>query len=511
MDAERADVVVVGSGPNGLAAAITLAEAGREVMVCEAADTPGGAVRTAELTEPGVRHDVFSAVHPAAAASPVFARWPLTEHGLDWVHPEVAMAHPLPDGSAVGLHRDLDRTAASLDAHASGDGSAWRDFAGPLLEAYPALRRSFLSGWVPVRGPVGLLARLGLGGTLEFARTALAPATVLAEETFASPAARAWLLGSVHHGDVPADEAGSALTGLYLQLLGHAVGWPSPRGGAQGLTDALVSYLRALGGQVRTGARVDRVVSRHGRVAGVGLADGGRVRADVVVADTTPHALADLAGDDALGRRYARAVRRYRYGPGTVKLDWALDAPLPWTAAEVRRAGTVHVGGTPDEIRSAANTVRQGRLPERPFLLAGQQSLADPTRAPEGIHTAWAYTRVPHGIDWPREAEAFVTAMEAQIERFAPGFAQTVRARHVLLPPDLESRNANLAEGDVGNGTLALDQVVFRPVPTLAPYRTPVAGLYLGSAATFPGPAVHGVPGRAAARLALAESRARRW
>lgn len=511
MSVERADAVVVGAGPNGLAAAITLAEAGREVVVCEAADSPGGAVRTAELTEPGVRHDVFSAVHPAAAASPVFARWPLAEHGLEWVQPEVAMAHPLPDGSAVGLHRDLDETAASLDAQKSGDGAGWRDLAGPLLDAYPALRRTLLQGWAPVRGPLGMLAKLGVGGAVEFARTALAPATVLAGERFAAAGSRAWLLGSVHHGDVPADEAGSAVTGLYLQLLGHAVGWPSPRGGAQGLTDALVGHLRALGGEVRTRARVDAVVSRHGRAAGVRCADGRRLRADVVVADTTPHALLSLAGEAALGTRYARALRRYRYGPGTVKLDWALDAPVPWQAREARGAGTVHVGGTPEEILAGSHAVRQGRLPERPFLLMGQQSLADPTRAPAGTHTAWAYTRVPRGLDWSGDVGWFVEAMESQIERFAPGFGERVRARHVLLPPDLEGRNANLPEGDVGNGTLALDQVAFRPVPTLAPYRTPLAGLYLGSAATFPGPAVHGVCGRAAARLALAESRLRRW
>jgi phytoene dehydrogenase-like protein len=511
MTAERVDAVVIGAGPNGLSAAITLAEAGRDVVVCEAADTPGGAVRTEELTQPGFAHDTFSAVYPAGAASPVFARWPLGEHGLEWVHPEVAMAHPLPDGSAVALHRDPEATAASLDAQAPGDGRGWLDLVGPLLSACPALRRTLLSGWLPVRGPVGLLARLGVGRVLELARTALAPATVLADERFAARGSRAWLLGSVHHGDVPADEAGSAMTGLYLQLLGHAVGWPSPRGGAQSLTNALVGYLQSLGGQVRTATRAEAVISRQGRVAGVHTADGQQLRADVVVADTTPQTVLALAGERALGRRYARALRRYRFGPGTVKIDWALDAPVPWRAPEARGAGTVHVGGLPEEILQASHTVRQGALPAQPFLLAGQQSLADPSRAPQGGHTFWAYTRVPRGLDWSTGANAFLEAIEAQIERFAPGFADVARARHVLLPPDFAARNANLSEGDVGTGTLALDQVAFRPVPTLAPYRTPLAGLYLGSAATFPGPAVHGVCGRAAARLALAESRLRWW
>lgn len=510
MSAERVDAVVIGSGPNGLAAAITLAEAGRDVVVCEAADTPGGAVRTEELTKPGFRHDTFSAVHPAGAASPVFARWPLADHGLEWVHPGAAMAHPLPDGSAPALYRDLDATAVSLDEAAPGDGAAWRDFAGPLVDAFASLRRTLLQGWVPVRGPLGLLARLGLHGVLDFARTALLPAEVLADELFTAAGSKAWLLGSVHHADLGEDQAGSAISGLYLQLLGHAAGWPSPRGGAQSLTDALVGYLESLGGQVRVGARVEQVVCRRGRAAGVVTADGARLRADVVVAALTPAGLLDVAGD-ALGPRYAARLRRYRYGLGTIKLDWALDRPIPWTAEPARRAGTVHVGGWPEEISAATGTVRGGSLPSHPFLLSGQQSLADPSRAPAGQHTAWGYTRVPRGLDWRRHADWFVEAMEDQMERFAPGFRDAVVARHVLLPPELEARNANLPEGDVGGGTYSLDQLVFRPVPAVSPYRTTVAGLYLGSAACFPGGAVHGVPGRAAARVALAESRLRAW
>lgn len=507
---ERVDAVVVGSGPNGLAAAITLAEAGREVVVCEAADAPGGAVRSEELTKPGFRHDTFSAVHPAGAASPVFARWPLADHGLEWVQPDIAMAHPLPDGSAPALCRDLDETAASLEAGAVGDGAAWRDFAAPLLDEFASLRRTLLSGWVPVRGPLGLLRGLGLAGILEFARVGLLPAQVLVEELFTGEGSKAWLLGSVHHADLGEDQAGSAISGLYLQLLGHAVGWPSPRGGAQGLTDALVNYLHSLGGRVMTGARVDRVVCRRGRAAGVITARGDRLRADVVVASLTPRGLLDVAGD-SLGDRYAAQLRRYRYGLGTVKLDWALDRPIPWAAEPVRRAGTVHVGGWHEDVSAATGSVRNGVLPERPFMLSGQQSLADPSRAPAGQHTAWAYTRVPRGLDWSRHTSWFVEVMEAQMERFAPGFGDAIAARHVIGPPEFEARNANLPEGDVGAGTYALDQLVFRPVPALSPYRTTVAGLYLGSAACFPGGAVHGVPGHAAARLALAESRLRLW
>jgi phytoene dehydrogenase-like protein len=498
------DALVVGSGPNGLAAAITLEQTGRQVLVLEAAERPGGAVATEELTLPGFRHDTFSSVFPAGAASPVFARMPLQRHGLRWIHPAACLAHPLPDGSAVALYRDLDRTVASLDRGHPGDGERWRAFAAPLMAHFDALRETMLGGFPPVRGAMRLTAGLGPRGILNFTRLLAMSAESLGDDLFQGEGTRGWLYGSAMHSDVPPTDRGSAIAAAYMNLLGHGVGWPSPEGGAGMLAQALVSYLRELGGEVRTGASVKRVATERGRVVGVELQDGERLAANLVIADVMPQALATLAGD-ALPARYARALRRYKYGPATLKIDWALDGEIPWTAPEAREAGTVHVGGSAAEVLQS--TATHTGLPERPLMLLGQQSIADPSRAPTGQHTAWAYTHGPHSVDWEAESDRHVERMEAQIERFAPGFRERILARHVLGPADLQRRNANLVGGDVGGGSYSLEQVVFRPVRSLAPYRTPVRGLYIGSAATFPGGAVHGVPGHAAARLALAEAR----
>jgi phytoene dehydrogenase-like protein len=464
-----ADAVVIGSGPNGLAAAIRLAEAGRDVLVLEAAGHYGGAVRTEELTLPGFRHDTFSAVYPAAAASPVWERMPLREHGLEWVHPEAAAAHPLEGGAAAVLYRDLERTAASLDALHPGDGAAWAAFARPLLARPDAVRATFLSPFPPVRASPRL------------ARLVPQSATGFARRRFASPGSRAWLYGAALHGDAPLDGPGSAIAAVYLNLLGHVVGWPSPRGGAGRLADALVAHLRSLGGEVRTGARVEAIGSSAGRVTGVRVAGGENVAAPLVIATVMPQALLRMA---PLRGWYRAALARYVLGPPTTKVDWALDGPIPWAGEAVRGAGTVHVGGSEDELLA-------GR---RPFLLLGQQSVADPSRAPAGKHTAWAYTHAPG---------AGVDDIEAQVERHAPGFRARILARHVLTPAALEARDANLIGGDVGAGSQRLRQLVFRPVPKPSPYTTPLAGLFLGGASTFPGPAVHGVPGDAAARAAL--------
>jgi phytoene dehydrogenase-like protein len=507
---ERYDAVVVGGGHNGLVAAITLAEAGRSVLVCEAAERLGGAVATEELTLPGFLHDTFASVFPASVASPVLTRMPLDRHGLEWVHPEIALAHPFDGGEAALLHRDLDATAHDLDSLRPGDGTAWADFARPWVTSFGALRRVMLGGFPPISGALRLLTQVRLQGALDFGRLVLKPAEALATDLFRGDEARAWLYGSVLHGDVPPRESGSAIAGVYLKLMGHAVGWPSPRGGAGRLIDALAGYLHALGGRTRTGARVERVVARRRRVAGVHLADGERIRADVVVADVTPGGLLRLAGD-AFPPGYRSRLARFRAGPGTVKLDWALDGPTPWASPETRRAGTVHVGGASAAITRATLQRQAGALPDEPFLLFGQQTVADPTRAPAGSHTAWAYTRVPHDIDWSQETDRFVERIETQIERFAPGFTGRILGRHVMTPPDLARRNTNLEGGDVGAGSYALDQVVFRPVASLTPYRTPVRGLYIGSASTFPGGAVHGVPGHAAARNAIVESAVRWW
>jgi phytoene dehydrogenase-like protein len=498
------DAIVIGSGPNGLAAAIRLAEAGRSVVVLEASDRAGGAVRTEELTLPGFHHDVFSSVYPAGAASPVFARMPLAAHGLEWVHPESCYATPLPDGRvAPVLYRDVGATAASLNATHPGDGDAWAAFASPLLESWDALRATMLAGFPPVGGALKLLTSMGPLGTLGFARLLPESSVGLARRLFDGGDARAWLHGAAMHGDTPPDRPGGAIAAAYLNLLGHAVGWPSPRGGAGALAGALVSYFEALGGEVRVGARVESVTSAGGRVTGVTIADGSSLAAPVVVADVMPHALAELGGD-ALSHWYRAMIKRYIYGPATLKLDWALEGPIPWSDPGARGAGTLHVGGGEEELLSTI--AASGReLPARPFLLLGQQTVADPSRAPAGKHTAWAYTHGPHDLAlWDEAATARqVERVEAQVERYAPGFRDRVLARHVLSPGDLQARNANLVAGDVGGGSYILRQVIFRPVPSLSPYRTPLKGLFLGSAAAFPGGAVHGVPGDAAARAAL--------
>jgi phytoene dehydrogenase-like protein len=497
------DAVVVGSGPNGLAAAIRIAEAGRSVVVLEAAAEPGGAVRTEELTLPGFHHDTFSAVYPAGAASPVFARMPLGEHGLEWVHPAACAAYPVPGGGAAVLYRDLDATAASLNEQSPGDGDRWTAFATPFLDAFEAVRATMLSGFPPVHGPLRLLADAGPVQALQFARLLPSSAVNLGRRLFESGGARAWLYGAAMHGDAPVLAPGSAIAGFYLNLLGHAVGWPSPRGGAGHLTGALVGHLRSLGGELRTGTPVERIASVSGRATGVELASGERIAAPIVIADVMPNELVRLAGDGLAGW-YRSALKRYVYGLGTMKVDWALDGPIPWTDEAVRGAGTVHLGGTEEELLEAIAQSGE-RLPDAPALLLGQQSVADPTRAPEGRHTAWAYTHMPsRGIDWATEHDRHVERIEAQVERFAPGFRDRILARHVLAPDDLQARNRNLVRGDVGGGSYRLRQVVFRPLPKLSPYRTPLDGLYLGSAAAFPGGAVHGVPGDAAARAALA-------
>ncbi len=495
---------MVGSGPNGLAAAITLARAGKRVLVLEAAARAGGAVASEELTLAGFVHDPFSSVYPAGVASPVFAAMPLHEHGLRWIHPRVCLAHPLPDGTAVALYRDLDQTAASLEAIARGDGERWRTFAAPLLEQFAGLRATMLAGFPPLRGPLRLASGLGLRRTASLGRLLFTSAQSFGEQLFCGEGTRAWLYGSAMHSDVPPARRGSAVAALYMTLLGHGAGWPSPEGGAGRLAQALVSYLRSLGGEVRTGANVTEVAVHRGRVAGVRLQDGEWIAAPLVIADVMPAALLALAGE-ALPARYARALRRFRLGPATLKLDWALDGPIPWTAPEARAAGTLHVCGSAAELLHT--TAMTAGLPERPFMLVGQQSIADRTRAPAGKHTAWAYTHGPRALDWSAVRDRHVERMEAQIERFAPGFRERIIARHVLGPADLQARNANLIGGDVGGGSYALKQLIFRPVRSPAPYRTPVRGLYIGSAATFPGGAVHGVPGHAAARLALAEER----
>jgi len=466
--------VVIGSGPNGLAAAITLARAGLEVEVHEAEEQLGGGLRSAELTLPGFVHDVCSSVHPLGLASPLFRR---LELDVEWVHPDAPAAHALDDGTAVLLEHSLLATAGGLGR----DDDAYRRLVGPLVESWREVERVLL-GPHPVspRTLLRLGDRLGARGLAAALRAGLSSARALAEGHFADQRTRAWFAGHAAHSMLPLERRPSAGFGLTLAVLGHAVGWPFPRGGSQLLADALAAKLRDLGGEIWTSSPVDSLP-----------------RTDLVLADVVPRELLRLARG-RLPERYARALHSYRHGPGAFKVDWALDGPIPWSAAECRRAGTAHLGGSLDEISASEWDAWRGRPAERPFVLLAQTSLFDQTRAPAGKHTAWAYCHVPNG-----SGQDMTERIEAQVERFAPGFRELVLARHAMGPAELEARNRNLAGGDLNAGAMDLGQLLFRPVRKLVPYRTPLTGVYLCSAATPPGGGVHGMCGFSAARVAL--------
>jgi phytoene dehydrogenase-like protein len=464
------DAIVVGSGPNGLAAAITLARAGRSVLVLEAADAIGGGTRTAELTLPGYRHDVCSAIHPLALASPFLRTLPLERHGLSFVHPAIPLAHPLDDGSAAVLHRSLGETAAGLGA----DGPAYRRLLEPLARAWEPLVDDLLAPPHVPRHPRALA---------RFARPGARSATGLGSSRFTGPHARALLAGVSAHSFRPLTRPATAGFGLVLAMLAHGVGWPAAVGGSQAIADALASHLRERGGEIETGREVRS------------LADVSDARA--VLFDVTPRQLLAIAGD-ALPARYRRALARYRYGPGAFKLDYALAGPVPWTAAECRSAGTLHLGGTMEEIARGEDEVARGRHAARPFVLVAQQSVFDATRAPAGGHTLWAYCHVPNG-----SAVAASEAIESQIERFAPGFRDLILARSVMGTAALQAYNANYVGGDINGGAADLRQLLTRPVVRRVPYATPEARVFICSSSTPPGGGVHGMSGHHAARAAL--------
>jgi phytoene dehydrogenase-like protein len=470
-DDDGLDAIVVGSGPNGLTAAVTLAAAGLRVRVYEAEDGVGGGARTAELTLPGFRHDVCSAVHPFGVGSPVFAALPLADHGLEWIEPELALTHPLPDGSGAVLARSLEETMASLGDGGRGYRSLVRPFVGRWWEVADDVLRPIGSTW-PAH-PL-LLSRLGVRAVL--------PASAVTAR-LRGVAAPALFAGMAAHAGEPLTTPFTTAFGLMLAVAGHDVGWPVPRGGSQAITDALVSYLEALGGEVVTGHSVGR------------LADLPAARAYLL--DTSAWALRGLAGDRLPGRYLAR-LDRFRAGVGVFKLDYALSGPVPWRAEVCRRSGTVHVGGPATEVAAALRAVRAGRPAERPLVVTAQPSLFDSTRAPAGQHTFWAYAHVPSG--WSGDA---TDAIEDQLERFAPGFRDLVLARVANGPADLEARNANYVGGDISGGGLRGLQAIFRPKPAWVPYATPDPAVFLCSSATPPGPGVHGMCGFHAARVAL--------
>lgn len=464
------DAVVIGSGPNGLAAAITLAEAGRSVRVLEANETVGGGCRSAELTLPGFVHDTCSAIHPLAKASPFFRSVPMASYGLDWIEPPIAMAHPFDDGTAAVLSRSLDETATSLGE----DGPAWVDTFGPLIRDFDLLIDPLLGPLRLPRHPIAL-ARFGL--------PALRSGSRFARSRFSGERGRALFAGLAAHSIMDLGKPATAAFGLVLGLIGHVVGWPIPRGGSQRIVDALVEHLRSLGGEIETGTRV----------TSLDIAEG----AGAVLFDLTPRQFLDIAGDD-VPSQYRRQLGRYRHGSGVFKIDWALDGPVPWSAAECAQAGTVHLGGTLEEIVRSEHDVAMGRHPDRPFVLVAQQSLFDPTRAPDGKHTLWTYCHVPNG-----STEDMTERITAQIERFAPGFRDRVIGKSVMTPTEIEASNANYVGGDINGGIQDIRQLYTRPAPRLDPYATPNPRLYFCSSSTPPGGGVHGMGGYHGARSAL--------
>ena len=460
----------MGAGPNGLAAAIELARAGLSVRVLEAADTVGGGARSAELTLPGFVHDVCSAIHPLGVASPFFRTLPLAEHGVEWIEPPAALAHPFDDGTAVLLERSPEAAAPDLGA----DDERWRRLFAPLVRDAEPLLEDLLG---PLHVPAHPIA------LARFGARAAPPATTLARLSFRGEKARGVFAGLAAHSMLRLDRPPSAAFGLTLGLLAHAVGWPFPRGGSQRVSDALASYLRALGGEIETGRRVESI------------AELGDARA--VLLDVTPRGLLDLAGD-RLPDRYRRGLERYRYGPGVFKLDWALAGPIPWRAEACARAATVHLGATLEEIVASEAAPGRGDITERPYVLLAQQSLFDPTRAPAGQQAAWAYCHVPNG-----STVDMTERIEAQVERFAPGFRERILARSALGPAEIERYNANYVGGDINAGAATLSQLFTRPVARVSPYTTPLPGVFLCSASTPPGGGVHGMCGFHAARAAL--------
>lgn len=462
------DAVVVGAGPNGLAAAIVIAQTGRTVVVFESAPDVGGGCRSAELTLPGYLHDVCSAVHPFAVASPFFRSLPLATHGLEWIEPPAMLAHPLDNGTAVCVYRSVDATARQFGA----DASAYRDLFTGLVEVWPKIAESVLG---PLRWPQHpfAFARFGL--------RALQPAEPMARRLFADEPARALFAGIAAHSMLPLDTRPTAGVALALNLMAHVVGWPIPKGGAQRLSNALAARLRALGGEIVTNTTVASIDQLP--------------KAKAILCDLSPKPLLRIAGH-RFPPRFRRALERYRYGMAAYKVDWALDGPIPWLNPDCARAATVHLGGTCAEIASAERDAWNGRNPERPFVLLAQPTLFDGSRAPQGRHIAWTYCHVPRGSKMD-----MLPRIEQQIERFAPGFRERVLARSVMSPADLERHNANYVGGDIASGVTDLRQLFTRP--TWRTYSTPVRGLYLCSAATPPGVGVHGMCGYFAARRAL--------
>jgi phytoene dehydrogenase-like protein len=470
-DKKSYDAVVVGAGTNGLAAAVRLAQKGFSTLLLERNSEVGGSARSEYLTLPGFFHDVCSAVHPLAIASPFLDSLGLQKYGLEFIQPELPVAHTIARGVTVAMHRSVAETAAGLES----DAKSYRRLFGPLVANRKSLTSEFLR-------PVLHLPRDPYIW-MRFSLTALGSASYLAKRHFAGEPARALVAGLAAHGCLPLEAPGSAAFALVLGMLGHGVGWPIPRGGTQAISNALAALLRSLGGKIETGVEVRR------------LEDLPRAR--VVLLDVTPRQFLQIAGD-RLPTRYHYRLQRFRYGPAVFKVDYAMKDPIPWSSEICRRAGTVHLGGTLQEVAAAERAVADGRHPEQPFVLLAQPTIFDPTRAPAGCHVAWAYCHVPNGSSFDMTGR-----IEDQIERFAPGFRDCVLSRHIMQPADLEKHNPNLIGGSINGGANDIAQLIARPILSLNPYWTPLAGVYLCSSSTPPGAGVHGMCGFHASTRAL--------
>jgi phytoene dehydrogenase-like protein len=505
----EADAVVIGAGPNGLVAATALADSGWDVVVLEAQSAVGGAVRSAEFVQPGYVSDLFSAFYPLAAASPVMRDLDLHRHGLRWVHAPDVLAHPLDDGRCVVLSRSLERTAVSLEGFAAGDGEAWAAMFAQWQRVRDPLLDALFTPLPPVRSMISLLRRLGTAGALDLARFATLPVRRMATERFAGEGAALLLTGNALHSDVIPDAAGSGAFGWLMSMLGQDVGFPVPEGGAQLLAEALASRATAGGSQIHTRTTVTEVLLRDRRAVGVRTADGAVVRARrAVLADVSaPDLYLNLVGEDQLPTRLRRHLERFELDWPTVKLNWALSEPVPWANSEAAGAGTVHLGVGIDGFVDFAADLSKGQLPQRPLVLFGQMTVADPTRSPVGTTSAWGYSHLPRDLAMSRSAvHRQIDRMEGAIERVAPGFRDTVSARVVQGPADLQDADANLIRGAINGGTSAIhQQAIFRPVPGTGRPQTPYERLYLASASAHPGGGVHGACGWNAARSAISD------